>query len=272
LRVMYGTRTRLGRGAQIIANTVITPPGAEKFFIPPPPQFLRVWAWGSVLSLLVFLAASLHAWSVLRMEAWWVILPFAFTSFGSGVGLAYESWLLWRGRPYQLGLTEQGRWIQALRIGNLAVVFGATYLLFALLTYGQSAEALWLSAGVGLITGFLLVLFLFQGPLWVAATTLSLGLILQLLLVLTSLEISSGVATRWVLGLAAAGLFATVLIGSETPQRSTTFHLLATCVMRLMLLAIPTCLRMSWQRSLRRRTCWRTRRYSRRFLPPPTQR
>ena len=220
------------------ANTTITPPGVERFFVPPPPDFSWSWAVASALSLLVFLVASFFAIVTLNGSAWWITLPFWFTAFGSGIGFVYESWLLITKRPYQLFGSEIGRHIQTLRFGNLAPVFGSTYLLFAMLCFGQSNESLWLVAVVGVISGFMLALFFFQGPLPIAVFTLTAGLTFQLALLVPRSELGGGVLTQFYLGLAAVGLFTTTIIGSETPQRSTWFHLLATAVVGMLVLAV----------------------------------
>ncbi len=213
-------------------NTDIARPGQEKFLRPKPPEFDRQQSWLSVLSLLLFLAASVSA--IILGYRWptWAVLPFWFTAIGSGVGFLYELWLVVSKQPYQLLGTPIGRLIQLLRIGNLAPVFGTTYLAYFLITNSQQAG--WLGAAAGLMTGFLMVMFFLRGPLLVTTGVLLIGLIAQLVVIATSSELDGGWQVRALLASAAIGLYATTLVGSENPTRSTWFHLIGSAVVALM--------------------------------------
>ena len=214
------------------SNTDIARPGQEKFTFPKPPEFHRGEAWWSVISLLLFFVASVSA--IVLGKAWpiWTLLPFWFTAIGSAVGFLYELWLVVSKQPYQLFGTPFGRFIQLLRGGNLAPVFGATYLAYFLMTFSQQAG--WLGAAAGVLTGFLLVMFFLRGPLLVASSVLLIGLASQLVVLFTANELNGGWQVKSLLAVAAIGLFATTLIGSQTPVRSTWFHVIATAVVALM--------------------------------------
>ncbi|QDV81761.1 DUF3488 domain-containing protein [Planctomycetes bacterium TBK1r] len=216
------------------ANTQITPPGTEKFTLPVPPNFGVTDSFFSAASLLVFFVASVLAIAYLPLLPRWAVAPFWFTAFGSGLGFLYETWLLLRAAPYQLLGTAMGRVLQAIRLGNLAAVFGSVYLAYGLLTLGAFGHAGWVTALVGVVTGFLLVVFLFRGPQYIAAAILAIGLLVLLTLVFASDGLLGGIWVRVTLSIAALGLFATTVIGSETPRRSTIFHLVATAVVVLL--------------------------------------
>lgn len=216
------------------SNTPITPPGKQKFTPPPAPVFNTFEACLSALSLLGFLGASV--WSIVSLASapWWAVLPFWFTALGSGIGFLYETSLIVARRPYQLFAPPYGILIQSLRFGNLALVFGSLYLSYALLTFGAQGHGGWMGAVAGILTGFLLVLFLFQGPRQVAAAILVLGLIVQIALLYGSPGLLGGSPVRLSLTLAAIGLFSTNLIGAGTPLRSTIFHIAGTVVVALL--------------------------------------
>ncbi|QDT03107.1 hypothetical protein K227x_14870 [Rubripirellula lacrimiformis] len=222
------------------ANTHITPPGPEKFTLPVPPTFNTKDAWFSAGSLLVFFVASLLAIINLPDLPLWVGAPFWFTAFGSGIGFLYETWLLIRNAPYQLLGTAMGRFIQTIRLGNIAFVFGSVYLAYGLVTLGAFGHSGWVTALVGTVTGFLLILFLFRGPQEIGAATLTVGLIALLILMFASSGLQGGVWGRTALAVAAIGLYATTFIGSQTPRRSTVFHLVATVVVALLYFGLRT--------------------------------
>lgn len=208
----------------------IVPPGAEKFIPPPVPAFGLGPAVLSAISLMAFAAASVAAAAWLGGQGrWWTLAPFVVTAVGSGGGFLYEGWLILRGRPFALFGSPSGRAVQALRAGNLALVFGSVYLLMALFGTGGTPAADVLVVVVGAATGFLLVALLFRGPPWVVAGVLTAGLAGQV--VVLFLEVCGfAPAARWWLLAAAVGLYATALVGADTPLRSTVFHLLGAAV------------------------------------------
>ena len=221
-----------------VVNTPIVPPGQEKFSPPILPAFDHRDAWLSAISLLIFLASSVVAIVQSRGIPLWATGPFWFTTLGSGVGFVYEIALLLSGRPYQLLGTPRGRLIQTLRLGNLALVFGSVYLAFVLLTFGTTDVVEWMVAIVGVVTGFLLMLFLFQAPIHIGAGVLTAGLVVQIVLSLATSELQGGLVVRLLVILAAVGLYSTTIIGSQTPWRSTLFHVVATAVVGVLYLVL----------------------------------
>ena len=206
----------------------IVPPGHEKFTVPVRPVFSALDAFFSILSLLAFAVASLVAIVFGRDWPWWAVLPFWFTLAGSTVGFVYETWVFLWTQPYQLMGTAGGRFIQTLRLANLAPVFGSVYLAYGLITYGTTDQAGWLILMVGAVTGYLLVLLLFRGPPLTVAFLLTVGLVAQLVLLWTAPDLRGGTRGRVLLTLAAVGLYSTIIIGSQTPRRSTIFHIVGT--------------------------------------------
>lgn len=222
------------------SNTPITLPGQQKFTPPPPPIFSAVEAWFSALSLLLFAAVSIGAIVYSLGQPWWAIAPYGFTALGSAAGFFYETWLILRGAPFQLLAPPRGKLIQALRFGNLAPVFGSAYLAYCLLTFGTTNQAGWLVIAVGVVTGVLLVLFLFRGPQQVGTIVLTLGLLAQLVLLGMGPDLAGGLPVRLWLAAAAVGLYATTLIGAETPRQSTRFHVVGTVVVVLLFFGLRT--------------------------------
>lgn len=223
-----------------LPNTPIIPPGQQKFTFPVPPVFSTGDAWLSAMSLLGFAVASVLAILFSPSHPWWANAPFVMTALGSSVGFVYELVLLLKKAPYQLFGTPTGRLVQWFRIGNLAPVFGTVYLAYALLTFGASDQAGWLIGITGVVTGFLLALFLFRGPQHVGAEVLTLGLVSQLVVLYSSSELQGGLWVKVWLTLAAVGLYATTLIGSQTPRRSTIFHVVGTVVVGMLFLGMQT--------------------------------
>ena len=76
------------------SNTEILRPGIEKFTLPEIPDFKGNAPWLSVLSLLGFLVTSLAAFACSQELTFWSRAPFLFTALGSGIGFAYEFWLI----------------------------------------------------------------------------------------------------------------------------------------------------------------------------------
>lgn len=222
------------------ANTQITPPGTERFTPAVPPTFSVGDSFLSAGSLVVFLVASVLAIVFLPDLPGLAVAPFWFTALGSGIGFLYESWLLIRKAPYQLLGTAMGRFIQTIRLGNIALVFGSVYLTYGLLTLGAFGYSGLVTTVVGVVTGFLLILFLFRGPQEIGAAIFSVGLLAVLILVFTSDGIKAGAWIRIALAVAAIGLYASTFIGSQTPRRSTIFHLVATVVVGLLYFGLRT--------------------------------
>ncbi|MDY3552387.1 hypothetical protein R5W24_001469 [Gemmata sp. JC717] len=210
---------------------VIIPPGAEKFELPPVAPFGYGPAALSALSLLAFAAASVFAINtgLERQAPWWAVAPFAATAIGSGGGFLYEFWLLVTGRPFQLLGTPLGRHIQTLRLGNLALVFGATYLAYFLFGSPSTPRIYLVGPFIGLVVGFLLVNLMFRGPMLAVMVPLMIGLVAQVVFLYVPPLAGGHEARAWLLG-AAVGLFATLLIGAQTPLRSTLFHVVGTGV------------------------------------------
>lgn len=212
-------------------NTEIVPPGIEKFTLPELPSFSKAWSWLSALSLLILLIASVSAIQGLLDQSWVVVAPFYVTALGSGLGLVYESWLIMQGQHYQLLGTPPGRIIQTVRIANLAPVFGSVYLLFGYLSFPNQLD--WLTVVIGVATGLLLILLVFQGSQLTLLATLAIGLLGQLVLVVSSSQFSDSLAAL-ALSAVAILLFSTALINPITPQRSTVFHVVATAAVLLL--------------------------------------
>lgn len=89
----------------MISQIQIVPPGSEKFTLPEIPEFRGNGPWLSVLSLLGFFVASVAAFICTPELPLWSRAPFLFTAIGSGIGFAYELWLIASGRAYQLYVT-----------------------------------------------------------------------------------------------------------------------------------------------------------------------
>lgn len=104
-------------------NTPMVVSGQQKFAVPTPLSFSVSDSWMSVVSLFAFLIASILAIWLSSDIPTWAVVPFWFTAFGSGLGFLYELWLLLRKTPYQLLATPIGRFIQPIRLANLAPVF-----------------------------------------------------------------------------------------------------------------------------------------------------
>ncbi|MEZ6091840.1 MAG: hypothetical protein R3C05_28315 [Pirellulaceae bacterium] len=168
----------------------------------------------------------------------WATAPFWFTAFGSGLGFLYELFLLIRRTPYQLLATPGGRFIQAIRLANLAPVFGSVYLAYGLLTLGHAGHAGWVIFLVGVVTGCLVVVLLFQGPQEVVASIVTTGQIALIVVLILSDGINGGWSVRLLLAVASIGLYSTTIIGSQTPLRSTIFHVVATVVVMLLILGL----------------------------------
>lgn len=213
-------------------------PGHEKFTVPVRSVFSALDAFFSILSLLAFAVVSVVAIDFGRDWPWWTVLPFWFTLAGSTVGFVYETRVFLWDEPYQLMGTAAGRFIQTLRLANLAPVFGSVYLVYCLVSYGTTDQAGGLILIVGAVTGYLLVLLLFHGPPLAVAFLLTLGFIAQLVLLWTAPDLRGGMQGRVLLTIAAVGLYATIVIGSQTPRRSTIFHLVGTGVVVLLFLGL----------------------------------
>lgn len=211
----------------MIPKTDITPPGMEKFTLPEVPEFRGRGPWLSVLSLLGFLIASVAAFLFTAEFPSWIRAPFLFTAIGSGIGLLYELWLIASGRAYQLYVTPGGRIVQWLRAAVLVLVYGSTYFMYCLITAGGSSNGNWGVFGIsGFLTGMLAVILLLRGPQQLGATMFLLGVVGQIVLVWLAPELPGGTLVRWLLTGAAATLYASIVIGAATPQRSTAFHVL----------------------------------------------
>ncbi len=219
------------------ANIEIIPPGNEKFILPVPPEFSRIGPWLSAISLLLFAVASCVALAYSSELPIWAWAPFLFTAFGSILGFLYELWLIATFRPYQLFHSATGIFIQSVRAANLPFVFGSVYVAFCILTFPRPAIAIYLIIVAGFLAGMLWVVLLFQRPPRLAAILFLLGLVGQLSLVSYSTSLPAEPMTKWLLVGTAVTLFATVVAGSETPERSTVFHLLAIASVVLLLLA-----------------------------------
>src|SRR3954447_17720421 len=122
-------------------ETLIIPVGVEKFTLPEPPNFTTAQALLSALSLLGLTVVSVLAILYADGWPWWAVLPFVFTTIGGGVGFVYETLLILAGRPFLLGGSAVGIFIQTVRRGNLGFVFGSMYLLYYLLSYGSASGA-----------------------------------------------------------------------------------------------------------------------------------
>ena len=220
------------------SNTTIVPPGIEKFTPPEVPVFRGSGPGLSVLSLLGFFIASVALFCFLESPLW-SRAPFCFTAIGSGIGFVYELWLIASGRAYQLFVTPGGRIVQWLRASVLVLVYGSAYLAYCLITSGESSHVVWIvAATAGALTGLLAVALLLRGPMSLGAITFLLGFVGQLALVWISPEVPGGTLVQWLLTGAAATLYASIAVGSETPQRSTTFHVLGIASVGLLYLAI----------------------------------
>lgn len=216
----------------------ITPPGIEKFTLPTVPVFNGNGPWLSVLSLLGFLIASIVAFVNTAGLAGWSRAPFLFTAIGAGIGFIYELWLIASGRPYQLFVTAGGRMMQWFRALVLVCVFGSVYLVYCLLTPGETGNLFWIVAVSGALTGLLAVALLLRGSTSLAVTLFVLGLAGQLLLVWIAPAVPGGQWTFWLLTAAAIALYASIVAGSETPIQSTIFHMLGIATVAMLYFAI----------------------------------
>jgi hypothetical protein len=216
------------------SNTKMTPPGDEKFTLPEIPEFKGNGPWLSVLSLLGFLAASVVAFLWTSEFPFWSRAPFLFTAIGSGIGFVYELWLIASGRAYQLFMTPGGRIVQWLRAAVLVFVYGSTYVAYSVIAFGASSSAFWIVGIAGALTGLLAVVLLLRGPMQLGGTIFLSGFIGQLVLIWLSPDVPGGTLVQWLLTGAAAALYASIVVGAATPQKSTVFHLLGIAAVGLL--------------------------------------
>ncbi|MEM7557814.1 MAG: hypothetical protein AAF394_01700 [Planctomycetota bacterium] len=211
----------------------IVRPGEEKFTLPEIPVFSERGPWWSALSLLLFFITSFVGFRYLSDASFWLRLPLLFTMIGSGIGFVYELWLIASGRPYLLFLTANGRLVQMLRAVVLVFVFTSTYFAYCLLTFGNTSSCYWLAAVVGVLASMLYLAFVLQAPPTLAAVAQLLGAGGQVALVCAGLYgFSNQISNEWgiiYLSFAAISLYTTSIAGVSTPERSTSFHILAIC-------------------------------------------
>lgn len=206
------------------SNTDVVPPGIDRFTRPKFPTFDGAGPWYSVASLLGFCVASC-------IGIWWlggqpllVRFPLWCTAVGSGLGFFFELWLIASGRPYQLFASSGGRFVQRLRALIMVFVFGTSYFAYSVFAIDPVQVPWWICLGIGVLAGGLFVALLFQAPMSVTILIFLCGLIFQIVLVVSSDTVIG--QHDWFLIVAAALLFATLLAGTETPTRSTVFHVL----------------------------------------------
>ncbi len=198
-----------------------------KFNPPPMLNFSILASLMSAISLLLMALVSVAGFVSLNHLPTWVLAPFLFIMIGSTLGFLFETTLLLIGKPFQLQQSVKGRFIQKLRLANLAFVFGTLYLATCFITISASPVLLTtLIVGIGLIVGTLLIIFLFDGPPQIAGSLIISGLVGQTFLIVISSTVPGETPVRILFVLQSLTMLITVLLVPNTPAKSTLYHVL----------------------------------------------
>jgi hypothetical protein len=174
----------------------------------------------------------------LQEQPWWVTLPFLFTVFGGGVGALLELGLLVTGTPFQLLRSRFTRFVTHIRLLNIAPVLTTIFFFvcsFCLEDAGLRTALLYASG----FAAFALAPALYYGganatvPLVILATQ-----VLQIVLVVATGLLHSAYQTVGLFLIAQSITQAIAyLITTQTPLKSTGFHVLSTLSGYLLFLA-----------------------------------
>jgi hypothetical protein len=168
----------------------------------------------------------------------WALLPFAFTIFGSVLGMLFELWLLITGQWFQQTNTKFHTFIRNIRLLNLAPVVATILFFFCCILLTDPSMrlvALFLSGAIAFGLGF--ALFFNGAPTFVFLMLAGLQLI-QIILVLThSIDIGGPYIKYLLIGQSVLQLVA-LLTTTATPMKSTMFHTLSTISGILLYIAI----------------------------------
>lgn len=154
----------------------------------------------------------------------WAWLPFAFTIFGATLGWVFESYLVLQGHAFQQQRTKLNRFIQSIRLENLAPVTGTIFFAVCMMSFDNTAlltALVYITVGVSCLLGTALLL---GGTPWLPPALL-LVQVGQILIVLSS--DLSGLIKGLLVGQAVLQSIS-LTIGAMTPWKSTAFHLIST--------------------------------------------
>ncbi|MCX7553692.1 hypothetical protein OS175_07360 [Marinicella sp. S1101] len=160
--------------------------------------------------------------------ATWAWLPFAFTIFGSALGMIFELWLLLTGQAFQQTNTPFHRFIRNIRLLNLGPVVATILFFFICILITDPSMRLvllYLSGAIAFGLGF--ALFFNGAPGFVFIMLAGLQ-VTQIILVLTHSIPFGGSAVAYLLVAQSVLQLTALLITTATPLKSTGFHTLST--------------------------------------------
>ena len=160
--------------------------------------------------------------------ATWAWLPFAFTIFGSVVGMLFELWLMLTGQQFQQTNTPFHTFIRNIRLLNLGPVVASMFFFFVCILVTDPSMRLvllYLSGAIAFGLGF--ALFFNGAPSFVFVMLAGLQ-VTQVILVLTHTIPFGGSSVAYFLIAQSVLQLAALLITTATPIKSTGFHTLST--------------------------------------------
>lgn len=214
---------------------------ANKFERPMPINYSVGASILSILSLLLLGGLSAYYYKQIQEYPLWVVLPFLFTIFGSGVGALLEVGLLLSGTPFQLTKNSWTTFITRIRLWNLGPLMSMIFF-FVMTMVVEDANTRIACLFLAFFMGSALSVALYYGGAEKFLPLIILGIqLLQLTIVLASGELFGA---HWKLGLIliAQALFQTAafVVTTATPMKSTGFHILSTVSGTLLYFAVIT--------------------------------
>ncbi len=219
---------------------------AIRFQMPQPTNYSAFQSLLSVLSLVLLGGVSVYLYLKIEHQPLWVTLPFLLSAFGAGLGVVLELGLLVTGTPFQLMRSRFTTSIEMFRFLNLAPLAGSIFFFicsFAIQDEGLRMALLYIS---GFMT-FALAPALYYGgskailPLIILAIQVA-----QLVIVLASGILRTPYHLVGIFLIAQAVTQATAfIVSTQTPLKSTGFHVLSTASGYLLFLAIMEALKIN---------------------------
>lgn len=191
----------------------------------------------SIASLIVMCILSVWICFQLAGQAAWTQIPFFFTIFGGTLGWIFELGLLLTGTPYQRNRSPLTSFIQKIRFMNIGPVVSTLFFFVCCMVVPDANFRLALLYLAG-ATCFGLGAALFLGGIAIVPMVILGAQVAQfILVVIFGLPSGHIVASLMLMGQAIAQGSA-FLVGTETPAKSTGFHVLSTVSALLLYLAI----------------------------------
>ena len=217
---------------------------AIRFEIPAQPTYPAGTSLLSILSLVFMSGLSVYLYMQLASQdvATWVLLPFIFTIFGGTLGWVFELGLLLGGTPFQKNRNRLTVFIQKIRFLNLAPVATTLFFFVCAIMIPDSNLVLAILFLMGATCFGLGVALYFGGA--PSAPLVLLGMqIAQFLIVLAYAPPAGGYTVAYFLMGQAVLQLVALVIGTETPLKSTGFHIFSTIGGYFAFAAIATVLR-----------------------------